>query len=123
MNTDKADFASRSGEDLPPARAKKLPTRGPWVAIEVGQGGPADAPMPIYEIQPASGTSVIAEYVDGNNAALLAAAPDMLAALMDAEPMLAAMLKEISTTLPKYSQMPALNSVRAAIAKATGAAA
>jgi len=53
-------------------------TPGPWVAVEIGQGGPADAPMPVFEIQSADGHAVIAEYVDAKNAPVLAAAPDLL---------------------------------------------
>lgn len=41
----------------------------------------------------------------------------MLDALKEAEPMLAAMLKQITDHLPEYKKMPALDSVRAAIAK------
>ena len=59
----------------------KRPTPGPWIAIEVGQGGPADDPMPVYEIHSADCHSVIAEYVDGKNAPLIAACPDLLSAL------------------------------------------
>ena len=57
-------------------------TPGRWIAIEVGQGGPADNPMPVYEIQSADGRCVIAEYVD-EHAHLLAAAPELLDALKE----------------------------------------
>lgn len=55
-------------------------TPGPWKAVEVGQGGPADNPMPVIEIRSADDHAVVAEYVDAWNATLLAACPDLLAA-------------------------------------------
>lgn len=58
-------------------------TAGPWLAVEIGQGGPADNPMPIYVIQSKNGYATIAEYVDANNAPVLAAAPELLEALQD----------------------------------------
>jgi len=48
---------------------------------------------------------------------LEAANAEMMSALTEAEPMLAAMLKHISDNLPNYQKMPALDQVRAVIAK------
>jgi hypothetical protein len=48
---------------------------------------------------------------------LEAANAEMLRALVEAEPMLSAMLKQISDHLPTYQRMPALDQVRSAIAK------
>jgi len=42
---------------------------------------------------------------------------EMLEALKEAEPMLVAMLNNITHFLPEFKKMPALDSVRAAIAK------
>lgn len=58
-------------------------TPGPWEAVEVGQGGPADAPMPIYEIHAGGGRAIVAEYVDERNAHLIVAAPDLYDALQE----------------------------------------
>ncbi len=46
---------------------------------------------------------------------------DLLVALKMAEPLLQAMLNNIVKYLPQYEKMPALDQVRAAIAKAEGA--
>ena len=43
---------------------------------------------------------------------------ELLEALKEAEPMLDAMLKNITQHLPEYRNMPALSKVRAAIARA-----
>lgn len=56
------------------------------------------------------------------NRRLIAAAPDLLEALKEAEPMLDAMLKNITRYLPEYRNMPALAQARAAIKKAEGQA-
>jgi hypothetical protein len=45
---------------------------------------------------------------------------ELLAALKMAEPLLQAMLNNIVRYLPQYEKMPALDQVRAAIAKAEG---
>jgi hypothetical protein len=84
-------------------------TSGPWVAVEIGQGGPADNPMPVYEIRSADERAVIAEYVDGWNAPILAAAPELLEALQ-------AMLLQHGVRGGNGVSAQA----RAAIAKATG---
>jgi hypothetical protein len=67
-------------------------------------------PMPVCQIESADGHAVIAEYVDGKNAPILAAAPDMLAALETV-----AGLRGFEENEPYAKQ------VRAAIAKAGGA--
>jgi hypothetical protein len=64
----------------------------------------------------------VAEYADVVEAVrrLHALNGELLAALKEAEPMLDAMLKNITRYLPEYRNMPALAKVRAAIAKAEG---
>ena len=47
---------------------------------------------------------------------------ELLEALKQAEPMLQSILDNITRALPQYKKMPALDQVRAAIAKATGVA-
>lgn len=92
---------------------KRKPTPGPWAPVEVGQGGPADNPMPVYEIRSADGHAVIAEFVDGWNAPLLAAAPELLEACTA----YLADRAEAGCT----ADSAAVRRMRAAIAKATGA--
>lgn len=49
------------------------------------------------------------------------AAPELLAALQEAEPLLTAFIAYLDANLPSGAVMPTLGQVRAAIAKATGA--
>jgi hypothetical protein len=51
---------------------------------------------------------------------LRAANAELVGTLKQAEPMLQSMLDNITRALPQYKKMPALDQVRAAIAKATG---
>jgi hypothetical protein len=87
-------------------------TPGPWVAVEIGQGGPHDNPMPIFEIRSADGRAVVAEFVDAKNAALLSAAPDLRHALK-----LCALICAGEAT-NKNALVDALEAARAALAKA-----
>jgi hypothetical protein len=59
--------------------------------------------------------------IDQRNKAV-AVNQELLKALKEAEPMLDAMLKNITQHLPEFQRMPALDMVRAAIAKAEGQA-
>ncbi len=93
-------------------------TPGPWVAVEIGQGGPADAPMPIYEIHSADGRAVIAEYVDGKNAPALSAVPELLEALQLASNVLFLLSDEVKALGLRAENVP--EKVRAAILRATG---
>lgn len=54
------------------------------------------------------------------NARLIAAAPALLEALQEAEPLLAEMLKYLEANLPNGARMPVLEKVRAALASAQG---
>jgi hypothetical protein len=94
-------------------------TPAPWVAVEIGQGGPADNPMPVCEIRSADGHAVIAEYVDGKNAPLLAAAPLLLDALKELSACYCEARDEMSQA-DRERHRKVLNKARAAIAAATG---
>jgi hypothetical protein len=97
--------------------SKQRFTPGPWKAVEIGQGGSMENPMPIYEIRSADDRAVIAEYVDGWNASILSAAPALLEALEAIEHALR-MNFSAGTVLDENS--PIREGIRAAIALATG---
>ena len=95
-------------------------TPGTWQAVEVGQGGPADAPMPSYEIH-ADGRAVVAEFVDERNARLIAAAPELLAALQQLVAAVEWSERKEPHNLSTLGR--SLKKARAAIARASGDAA
>jgi hypothetical protein len=56
---------------------------GPWIAEEVGVTDMGPNGVAVFEIRSADGYERICEYVSAKHAPLIAAAPDMLAALRD----------------------------------------
>lgn len=86
-------------------------TPGKWVAECVGSGWPLDNPDDVYEVN--NGYKRIAEYVSEADARLIAAAPELLAALLD---------MVHYDDLPAAEQQPAVERARSAISKAKGEA-
>jgi hypothetical protein len=85
-------------------------TMGPWTAESVGSGGSYDNPVDVYEVN--NGFTRICEYVAESDAKLIAAAPDLLAALE-------MLLKDYQAALSESRQLTkAVDAARAAIAKA-----
>ena len=62
----------------------KQHTPGPWIASCVGSGGSHDNPTDVYEVH--NGYRRVAEYLSESDSRLIAAAPELLAALIRALP-------------------------------------
>lgn len=60
----------------------KKPTPGPWKAVCVGDSG-GENPIDVYEVTTANDHVRICEHLYAADAQLVAAAPDLLAALKD----------------------------------------
>jgi hypothetical protein len=71
---------------LPITQLRELAGRassGKWAAVEVGQGGTHDNPIPVCEVQ-SDGRLVVAEYLLTENAAFIAAAnPSAVLAMVE----------------------------------------
>jgi hypothetical protein len=99
--------------------AKRSFTPGPWIAEEVGVTDMGPDGIAVFEVRTADGHKRICEYMGDGDAQLIAAAPQMLAAL-----------QALSDALPSDEYMraqgqepgPGLVAMRAAIAAATGSA-
>jgi hypothetical protein len=82
-------------------------TPGPWVAECIGSNGDHENPQDIYEI---NGKTRVAEFVTEANARLIAAAPELLDALVTL----------LDAVEGKRITQGDCNQARAAIARATG---
>ena len=93
-------------------------TPGPWIAEEVGSTG-GENPVPVVEVVTADGYERVCEYVSKDDARLIAAAPELLDALID---MLATAEHAYTVRASDGAEIthPAVTRARAAIAKATG---
>ena len=84
-------------------------TLGPWHFVETEPG--IDAEMDVFTVTPryAGGTALVARIMHADDAVVIAAVPDMLAALKRAE-----------YHIQGQEYLDALGVIRAAIARATG---